>query len=171
MTEKMKKDITKFTFMFSLIAIGLLIPEFFNIFTYKITDITIINLISIIFIIVVNIILACISYQKKLSSLSLMLPVIIYVISKLVYYIYWIIQNQFSSIAYLVLYIAIFVLYFIQINQKKGLNILYILLALAICFDLLSVFSASAIGLSNLITLGLFTNILYWNNKHREIMR
>lgn len=159
MIEKIKNNIKYIMFLAAFVSIGLVIPSIFGLFSSEITDTSIISLLYYAGIILTNIFILIMA-NKKIEEINITIPLLLICIAKIISYVNGIMNNQYINLVYIGLYLSILILQFIKCN-KKALFALYILLALAISFTILNVFTGSQLGLASLICLSMIFLIIY----------
>lgn len=159
MIEKIKNNIKYIMFLAAFVSIGLVIPSIFGLFSSEITDTSIISLLYYAGIILTNIFILIMA-NKKTEEINITIPLLLICIAKIISYVNGIMNNQYINLVYICLYLSILILQFIKCN-KKVLFALYILLALAISFTILNVFTGSQLGLASLICLSMIFLIIY----------
>lgn len=169
MLEKIKSNQYKLVLILSIVAGALLVPAVFELLNDLIREYEIIRLICLGFSIAANGILIAYSLTKKKFNFNLLIaPVLVYFLADILDNLYAImISESFSAIAYMGLDIAIIIVYFIAMKNKKMQNVLYILWLISFAFSLTGILSSHN-NLSYMITNLTLGSIIYLNREETE---
>ena len=155
MKEKVIQNKGIITLIAAIVSAALLVPSFISFFGDEINDVNVVRLVIYCLILTTDLLFICYYVAKKEFDLkALIAPVIIFYGAGITSNIFDTIKyNSWTAVFYAALYAAVLILYLIYyFNTSKNINIaLYVLLLICIVFNVLGVFTGSAIECSRLI--------------------